>query len=269
MTKRNFCRLKFLLSVLLLISFGACDNSVDPVDKDLGIFSIYGAIDIDAQVNYIRVRDLNAPFTLEATEELDAEVVLENINSGFSETLTSIRKEADGVYVHNFEVTQSIVPDNDYRIYVTRSDGRQVVLDMTSPNKAVFEVTPEVNSCFTPVTITLSNVQTGTVTVSIGVPFRGRYWMEPDVFRVTNEGANNEYEITYNPGGLLGGIPANFEDEVTCEDINGEEYLVSISHYGPGFYEKLFVESFDILETSKRFGSYYQDTLATKLSFPE
>lgn len=45
---------------------------MDPIDQDTGIYGIYGALDLDNQVNYIRIKDLKAEFTEAATDTIDA-----------------------------------------------------------------------------------------------------------------------------------------------------------------------------------------------------
>ena len=85
--------MKSIFQYILLLAasfvFFYCDNSFDPLDEETGIYAIYGVLDLNDSTNYIRIRDLNVPFTAEATESIDAEVSLEILDNAQSFTLNS------------------------------------------------------------------------------------------------------------------------------------------------------------------------------------
>ena len=113
---------------ILLLILCSCDNSLEPVDQETGTYSVYGVLDLNEAPNYIRVRDLKIPFTAEATKEIDAEVILQNLDSNSTERLEDIKTQFNGVFQHNFEVDR-IFPDTEYRLTVKNAAGEGLEFD--------------------------------------------------------------------------------------------------------------------------------------------
>ena len=242
--------------------FIACDNSFDPSGPDNGTFSIHGTLDLLEEKSYIRVRDLNAPFTLEATEDLDAVVTLQNLRSGVSTTLGSTVREFEGVYLHTFQVSDGVVPDTPYLLRVENSNGDLVELETLTPTLPEPQINRENDACTTPLNLVFDPMKGGTLVI--------RFGLEPDTpdqkgrwGRLIELGPStytNRVSITVNPLITAQGIAGTFG---VCSSLltRGNIY-VAIAHYSPGFYEKLNEDLTNILQTTRQFGGFYADTLA-------
>jgi hypothetical protein len=248
----------FILAVYLT----ACDNSFDPTDRDNGTYSVHGMLDLMKKSNYIRVRNMNAPFTLEATEDLEATVTLQNLESGEITQLQSFVREYRGVYLHTFSYDEKAIPDTGYLLTVEGSDGFQTQLETVTPTHPEPQFIREDDGCTTPVNIVLDPMNGGTLTMRFGTELDtededgmwGRiYTFGPSIYE-------NSVSFTITPLITAQGIEASFG---TCFSLlpDGNLYL-AIAHYSPGFYEELNAEVTDILETTRRFGGFYADTLA-------
>jgi hypothetical protein len=251
----------FALLCLLLMVAG-CSNSLNPVDEETGVFAIYGALDLNRETNFIRIRDLNAPFTEEATREIDATVVLENLESGVQQRLESERIVAEGVFLHNFLVSGKIIPGTEYKLSVTRSDGVNELITTTTPTMPEPLAIPIGKKCDTPVDFLLEPIMGGTVTLKIGYFLGGDF---PDDIRWTSERVFGPEEgkemvsIRFTPNVILSFVVGGGVD---CSSLARDKFYVSYAHYGPGFYEKIRNDPFDILQSTERFGAFYRDTLA-------
>ncbi|HBX67522.1 MAG: hypothetical protein CL670_08005 [Balneola sp.] len=253
----------FFFSGLLFISFFlSCDNTLKPIDTDFGIYAVYGALDLNKETNFIRVRDLNQPFTEDATREIDAEVTLENLESGFSEVFQDRREFFQGVYQHNFEVEQIIEPNTEYRLTVTRSDGASVVLNTNTPSKPEPLAEPLNQDCYTPIDITFDPVYSGSivffieyVAAELPPPVRqGRYIIQNE----DNPGGALVY--TFTPVDIMKLTPQT-GGKYRCTDLLVPEFNIVYRHFSEGFYEKFVEGRFNVLESTQRFGSFYADTL--------
>jgi len=249
-------------SAMMMIFLGACDNSFDPTDPVDGIYSVHGMLDLLEETSYIRVRDMNAPFTLDATEELDATVTLHNLDSGEVTQLSSNVREFEGVYLHTFLFNDGVVPDTPYQLRVESSAGIELELNTLTPTLPVMQVNRDNNACTTPINLVFDPMNGGTMTLRFGLEpdtedEKGR-WGFLFVFEPTRY--TDRVSMTVNPLNMAQGAAGRGG---TCSSLltRGHLYL-AIAHYSPGFYEQLNQEVTDILETTRQFGGFYADTLA-------
>ncbi|MDZ7807632.1 MAG: hypothetical protein U5K71_11015 [Gracilimonas sp.] len=155
--------IKAILFLALSCFIYSCDGTLEPVDYDTGVYSIYGALDLNKTTNIVRVRDLNVPFTAEATQEIDAQVLFENIDSGMQQLLDYELLNESGITHHNYLVTQLIEPNTNYQITVTRSDGENIAVHTLTPTKPDPVAQPLNKLCYTPVEITFDPVYESTI----------------------------------------------------------------------------------------------------------
>lgn len=251
----------FVFSLLALLLAG-CDNSLEPLDRDTGVYSIYGSLDVNKNRNEIRVRDLNVPFNTDATAEIDAAVTLENLNSGLVEALDSERFFEAGVYHHNFIVTQNIEPYADYQLTVTRSDGEQVILTTTAPTYPAPVAEPVNEKCYTPIEITFEPVYETTIAFFIEFQPRDvrKTRLGPFVIRNDSELTGEAATYTFTPVDLMKLVPGTL-GRYRCTDLIIPRFEFYYAHYSPGFYESIVDNPFDAFESTQRFGAYYEDQL--------
>lgn len=258
---------RFLFSALLTVISAifflvACDNSFDPTDRDNGAYSVHGTLDLLGESSYIRVRDMNAPFTEGPTEELDAVVTLQNLDSGVNTTLDSRVREFEGVFLHTFEFDGDVLPDTRYLLRVENADGVQVELDTVTPTLPVTQIIRDNDACTRSLNLDFEPMNGGTLILRFGLepdtPDRKGRWGRLLEFGPSSY--TDRVSITVNPLRTAQGITASFG---ICSSLltKGNLY-VAIAHYSPGFYELLNQEVNDILKTTRRFGGFYADTLA-------
>lgn len=249
----------FFVSALTI--FGACDNSFDPVNTDNSTYSVHGMLDLMAETSYIRVKDLNTPFTLEATEELNAIVTLNNLDSGENTLLSSTIREYRGVYLHTFNYDEKVFPDTRYLLRVENSSGIQVELDVLTPTLPVPQITRDNDACTTQVRLVFRPMNGGVVTIRFGTQL--------DTESEDGKWGNFIFKLgpstdsvgwTFTPLIFAQGTAGSFSN---CSSILSTGYIyVAVAHYSPGFYEQINDDVTDILETTRRLGGFYADTLA-------
>ena len=121
-----------VLGVLLLV--GACDPSVTVLNpSEQYRFTLFGTLDVAADTQVIRVEPLGDPSPLGAPPDLDASVVLENLDDGTQVALDDSFETVSGgiAQVHNFRTADSIHPGTEYRVAV-RVDGNAVTTVTTT-----------------------------------------------------------------------------------------------------------------------------------------
>lgn len=238
----------------------ACDNTLDPIDKETGIYAIYGFLDLDEEINYIRVRDLNAPFTAEATQDIDAVVTLENLESGTTQILESTVMEYEGVFLHNFQVNGKISSDTQYRLTAKRSDGVTVSVLTTTPTMPEPSVVPTNQDCYIPIDVKFEPTNGGTIVLRVGFQIGFEYWLSPQVLKTNEENPEEKISYTFTPREQLALVPGT-GGNLSCHDMRDDNFYINYIHYSPGFYEKISNDPFDILASTERFGALYEDTL--------
>jgi len=256
----KFIRISVCIAVLFL--FANCDNSFDPTDRNNGTYSVHGMLDLLEESNYVRVRNMNAPFTLEATEELDVVVTLQNVDTGESRMLEPSVREYRGVYLHTFSYDEQAIPDTGYLLTVESSDGFKVELETVTPTHPEPQIIREDDGCTTPVNMVFDPMNGGTLTVRFGTELdteeEDGMWGRILTFEPSNY--EDRVSISFTPLRTAQGIEASFG---TCFSLLPDRKLyAAIAHYSPGFYEELNEEVTNILETTRRFGGFYADTLA-------
>lgn len=247
------------LVILIFLFAGSCDNSFDPTDEAAGGYSVHGTLDLLEESSYIRVRDLNDPFTAEATEELEAVVTLQNLDSGVSTILDSNIREVEGVFLHTFQFDGGVVPDTPYRLRVENSEGIQTELETVTPTLPVPQIDRENDGCSTPTTITFQPMNGGTITLRFGTgPEEDDPWGR--LIELRQLSGSDLVSTTFSP--LIRAQGATLSFGVCSSLLRRGNLYVAIAHYSPGFYEKLNSEVTDILESTQQFGGFYADTLA-------
>jgi len=127
----TFPLLACLLVAALLLVPGCKDPTVDVLrPSDQFQVSLFGALDVAADTQFIRVEPLGDSTQIGAPRDLNATVFLENLDSGeqipLQDSLTNL-----GVFVHNVWTTHPIQPSTSYRI-VVQSQGETVTTATTT-----------------------------------------------------------------------------------------------------------------------------------------
>jgi hypothetical protein len=215
------------------VVLGGCDTRLTPFAEDTGLYSVYGFLS-DSGPHFIRVTDLNTPPVPDSTRTLDATVRLENLETGTTETLVDSVVAFDGVYTHNFRMTQPVVPGATYRLTVTRGDGRRAAATATMPRRTRVAVDPpsaDTLDCTGQILLDFQNVRAESpVTLSVGLTWSGaRRWVE--VGRV-------DRSVGFIPSGLVeDAVPGYALRELSereyCEVLDEHELRFAYTHFGP------------------------------------
>jgi hypothetical protein len=259
-----------LLATMGFLAASGCDNSVTVLDRETGLYSVYGALDIDSDVNFIRVKDLNTPLVAESTRTLDATVTLKNLSSGASSVLQDSVVEFQDVYTHNFRSTMEIRPSTEYRVTVEHPDGRKTQAIGTTPPIADPDATPADEDCLTPVTVNLGQVPESTsIDIDVGVQFAGeRSWLP--FCDGCSPKSGSTFTFSFTPLEVLDGIFKQNRQypnrhPVWCHNLDTDEMYVRYEHYGPDFYGDTPSDSLTVPGGLGRFGGYYDASFSFEI----
>lgn len=251
-------------SAVVIFLLFSCDNTLDPLDRNNGTYAIYGFLNLEEDIHYIRVRDLHAPFTKEATQTLDATASLHNLTLGTSTLLESDSKEHRDVFQHNFIYRDSVYTEHSYKLSIERSDG--VVVEHITKTPTIPEpvVEPVNQHCYVPIEFSLGPLNGGTVVLRMGLgPEKDSKWGPPQILKPDESDPTGTITYSFTPYELLFVILDAFNSHLLCADfLNTGHAYISYIHYSEGFYEKLAADDFDIIPSTMQFGSLYYDTLS-------
>ena len=106
----------------------------------------------------------------------------------------------------------------------------------------------------------------GTIVLRVGIgPSDDSPWGPPQVLKPGINQPDDKVIYTFTLNEELIFVTPFFRHGDHCSRmLNGFVYI-SYTHYAPGFYEKLYDEDFDIIDSTVRFGSHYRDTLAVPI----
>lgn len=145
MQQSSFLRWRFQGSLLsasllatLLLAVG-CDPTVDILDpSDQYQYSIFGALNVAADTQVIRVEPIGDSTQIGAPKEINGTVRLENLDTGDQVVMQDSFMTVGGteIRVHNFWTTQSIEPGTSYQVSIQR-DGETITTATTvTPDQA-------------------------------------------------------------------------------------------------------------------------------------
>jgi hypothetical protein len=254
--------------ILLFVAgvlFG-CDNSLDPIDREKGLYSVYGALDIDDSTNYIRVKELNTPLGPDSTNEIDADVQLKNLETGNTAALQDTVVQFDGVNTHNFYTTMNITPQTDYKLSIERSDGRLAKAVTKTPNIASTQVAPQNEQCNQVIELSIQPVgDREELNIEVGFETGDRrYWA--NISLEEDEQSPERLYARFTPKRILNRVfnpNSPNEGGVCCFQLSSKFLYVRYTHYGPDFL-KGTTDTVAIESGTGRFGSYYDRSF----SFP-
>lgn len=244
-----------ILACCVISLLTACDNSLDPVNRQKGLYSLYGSLNVDKDTNYIRIKNLNTPFVKDSTRKIDANVSLRNLDNGASEVMSDSVVKFKGIYTHNFYTTMDIEEATDYELSIRRSDGKSARALATTPEIADVQTGPEGQTCYSEIEMRFQPVAPeDELNLSIGFDLRGeRYWAFPVPERVED----NTLVFRFTPKDILDRVFNPFTgDGVCCFQLSNSKFYVKYTHFGPN-YLKGTTDTLAIPGGTGRFGGLY------------
>ena len=263
------------INILLLFSavffvFWGCETSINPLNEEKGIYSIYGYLDLNKEENYIRVKNLNKPLSEMDEDSIDADVTFTNLANGNSNKLKDTVVTFDGVKTHNYGINMDLQPDTKYQVRVERSDGRETLATATTPAIADRNLTPSNAGCFSNIQLKFRPVRSRfAMDLEIGIPFDDKiFWTKMDSDLID---ANNVVRINFTPWYIIrkvfgGNNPAGFESEqVYCSDLSDDTYRVRYTHFGPDLSRNTISDTLSAPGGAGKFGALYNDSFSFKI----
>lgn len=257
---------------IVLVGFLSCDNSLDPLNEEKGLYSIYGYLHLYNEVNYIRVKDLNKPLSEMNDDSIDAHVVFKNLANGDTEVLKDSVVSFDGVKTHNFGINMDLDPGTKYRVRVERSDGKQTSAVATTPPIANRSLTPSFGAnCTTTVNLKFEPMRNRfALDLRMGFEFDNQiYWTRMNKGLID---AENQVRINFTPLEVIkevfgGNNPAGFTSEkIYCSDLSDDKYRVRYTHFGPDLNINTISDTLSIPGGAGKFGALYNDSFTFKIS---
>ncbi len=134
--RRRFFLPGVAAALVTMLVLGGCDPSVTVVNpSDQYRFSLFGTLSVTADTQVIRVEPLGDTTRIGAQPDLDATVVLENLDAGTQVSLNGSFESVSGgiARVHNFKTTHPIQPGTTYRVSVRVGEETVTTATTTTP----------------------------------------------------------------------------------------------------------------------------------------
>lgn len=253
---RKYPALLSLLATLIVgMILAGCDDMLSIFDDRRGLYSIYGALDMDEEVNYIRVKDLSEPLEENAGRDLQVEVTLENLDRQETEMLEDSVIVFEGAYTHNFRTRMAIRSGERYRLMVEGPEGVSTEANMRAPHRTEPRMEPVAPTCTTNVELVFDNVpDPSNLSVSVGFRLQNTLFQ----YRYSPEEGENPDEVTveFSPKTVINN---SLEEgiNVWCHNLSSDSLYVNFTHYSPNFFENIDADAVDVPGGASRFGAMY------------
>ena len=137
-----------LLGVVLAILGLTCtDNEIDPFEDSTLQFSVYGAIELGSDQNYVRVRNVEQQFLSDTDDWNDFTVTLENLTTGVTTILEDSITQLRGNYTFNYLIDQTLRSRDEFLLTVSDGEAGHELKARTKIPGITID-TPHVDSVF-------------------------------------------------------------------------------------------------------------------------
>ena len=241
-------KLFYTLFFLLLFLASCTDTKISPFEISSGYFSVYGAMNTDSTLNYIRIKDVQTPL-LSPVEEIETfSATLENLQTN---EVKPLEKE---ILIFNENPTMNFIVDevfqqrSSYKLTVTGTNGEISTSIATTPGNTTLTLTPEVTEeCSEEILIEFDDVKDPEfIRFELGVRYeRIMYYAEiktvaplekipgTDKVQVTLS-INNMLVDLFPPEESRIGVPPRFwRPTIGCEDLDEKDMIIKYTHFGP------------------------------------
>ncbi len=255
-----------ILSIVLTIN--SCDTSrtINPFEEEVFAYSIYGAVELQSDENYIRVRNVNEPFLADSgVAYKNITVKLEDISSSDDLAIRPTYVDFNDNFTLNYLIEDELEPRETYDFSISNQKGETVRSEFTMPGISTVRLNRTViENCFQEIRFTWDNVNKPEyILVEAGARYEGvLYWGE--VRRVDEPDhipGENKMEMELSINQLLVDIfpPSNvtvssiesWRPEVMCHQLDSKEIYIRYIHFGPDWEQ---------FEESSYFHNDYHET---------
>lgn len=272
--------LLFFGVLVLIVFIGACDDrTINPYEDEVGIFSVYGALDVNETRHVIRVRNLLEPFQTNSEFSINATITFSNLVTGTSTVLEDSIVQFPAGKVHNYILNGNLQLDTPYQLTVERSDGAIVQTSVTTPAQTdVFYEPEKIFYCEEPIYFYFDNVDPPEfITMDVGVLYQGEeHWAPIRIVGDFKFDSELEMMVLFmRPRNLLveifpPEIPLDVDydrylmiPKVSCDDLDKEFFMFRYIHFAPEWakgqpvrYGPIDIESGDIENGLGFLGAY-------------
>lgn len=246
-----------VIAMLCVIWNTGCDNTLDPLDEERGIFSIYGGLDLNSEINYLRVRNLNLPIRENEIQDFDGTVSITNIRTSETEILNDTLINVQNVFVRNFISTMPIEPETVYEVIARNPEGKQVKATATTPAFAEVSLMPVAPDCTTRVNIDFDPVSVGGLEPEIGFKWNGDILWQPVIpERGGNDESNDLRRVSFTPRQL---ISTRLQEARWCSELPEDIFYLRYIHYGPEFNQSIDSDNLNVPGGAGTLGAYYRE----------
>ena len=124
-----------LLWVTLAVGVTGCEENVNPFIETTRYFTAFGALDMNADSQFVRVSAIRQTIDFEESDPLNATLTSYDLTNGkVVEWTDSLFTFDDGSQGHVFYAPLRIEPEHTYRIEIVRDDGAMSVAETTVPS---------------------------------------------------------------------------------------------------------------------------------------
>lgn len=262
--KTNILSSHLLLLVIGLMMINCDDRTINAYEEDTGIFSVYGALDMDENRHVIRVRNLLETFRSDSTFPIDATVTFTDLETGTAKVLQdSIRYFTSGK-VHNYILNEDLKPSHPYHLTVERSDGMKVQTNVTTPGETIATFVPDrIYYCEENIEFRFDNVRPDElIRFEVGVLYQGKEHWGP-IQRIGEYKYDTRLDMMvmqmkpryllteiFPPTDSFSLVPRNLLTYIPtpmCEDLDRELFMFRYVHFGPEWTHALPNE-FSVIE---------------------
>lgn len=244
--------------LLCVIWNTGCDNTLDPLDEERGIFSIYGGLDLNSEINYLRVRNLNQPILENEIQDFDGTVSITNKRTSETVILNDTLINIQNVFVRNFISTMPIEPETAYEVIARTPAGKQVSATATSPAFADVSILPVAPDCTTRVNIDFDPVNIGGLEPEVGFEWNGEIlWQTVIPERGENGESNDLRRVSFTPRQL---ITRRLQESKWCSELPDDVFYLRYIHYGPEFTQSIDSDNLNIPGGAGTLGAYYRES---------
>ena len=248
----RFIRLNpFLIFPLLvfgmIVIYGCKERTINTFEEDAGFYSVYGALDAESDLNFIRIKNAQTPVALDSLNPFNGTVTIESLENETTAVLNDTIIDFSGYPTHNFILRENLQPKNSYRLTVTGPGGKSVSSTATVPGITDASVTPSENIfCHQQLEFSFKNVvYPEHVRMEVGFGSNEIDWAEIGIVdQLRHRDDRNEMYVEMSILNLLVEVyppnpsinnrntnPRNLRSNVECNDVS--QLHVRYTHYGP------------------------------------
>lgn len=258
-----------LIGIILFMGF-SCDSSVEPVETRTNEYTIYGVIDLNKRLNYIRIKNVNTPLNPDSTQYFEGTVRLTDRTRGETITLIDSAIVYDGITTHNFYKPEPYLPSTDYLLQIFQ-DG-EIITESSASTPALSEVRsqPVFPDCATSVNLNFEDVGEGElISLLIGFEIDNVRYYER-IFLASQPDDGSPYGYTFTMQRILSnirrlyGIPDE-DGSLECYELSADSMYYSYTHYGPDFIQDTRLGEVEIAGDYKRFGAFYDSLIVVPI----